>query len=151
MAQHPSPKIEVRSPQKIIVGKGEYITWKRRIQIQTTRKLLGQETKSKNCRNCNCKQSFFLLEICIHNFLYREFSNPTRKKLPHLKCQFPPKITIEPKSLLYKHSGKWLSPSSSLTPITQRERTMIAVPFFFQKCKTKHENLTNRTNIKEEH
>ena len=22
---------------------------------------------------------------------------------------------------------------------------------FFQKCKTKHENLTNRTNIKEEH
>ena len=34
-------KIEVRSPQKIIVVKGEYITWKRRIQIQTTRKLLG--------------------------------------------------------------------------------------------------------------
>ena len=28
---------------------------------------------------------FFLLDIRINDFLYRE-SDPTRKKLPHLKC-----------------------------------------------------------------
>ena len=31
---------------------------------------------------------FFLLEICIHYFLYREFSSPTYKKSP------PPKLPI---------------------------------------------------------
>ena len=62
---------------------------------------------------------FFLLEICIHYFSYWEFSSPTWKKSnhPHLKCQFPPKIPIWPKSLLYQRSEKWLSPCS---PITQR-------------------------------
>ena len=35
---------------------------------------------------------------------------------PHLKCQFPPKISIWPKSLLYKPFEKWLNP-----PITQGE------------------------------
>ena len=39
-----------------------------------------------------------------------------KKNHPHLKCQFPPKTPILPKSLLYKHSEKWLSPSPPLPP-----------------------------------
>ena len=54
-----------------------------------------------------------LFEIHIHYFLYREFSTPTPPKVhsndPHLKCQFPPKITIWHKSLLYTRSEKWLN------------------------------------------
>ena len=34
---------------------------------------------------------------------------------PYLKCQFPPKISIWPKSLLYKHYEKWLSPPHTHT------------------------------------
>ena len=61
----------------------------------------------RNCRNYKWNY-FFLLEICIHYFLYREFSSPTWKKSP------PPKVPILwPKSLLYKCSEKWLSPSPS--------------------------------------
>ena len=33
-----------------------------------------------------------------------------QKNHPHLKCQFPPKIPIWSKSLLYKWTEKWLSP-----------------------------------------
>ena len=63
----------------------------------------------RNCRNYN-KNHFFLFEICIHYCLYREFSSLTFFKYhPHLKCQFPPKIPIWSKSLLYKWSEKWLS------------------------------------------
>ena len=46
----------------------------------------------------------------MYNSLCREFSSPIWKNRPHLKCQFPPKILIWPKSLLYKCSKKWLSP-----------------------------------------
>ena len=35
------------------------------------------------------------------------------KNHPYLKCQFPPKIPIWLKSLLYKRSEKWLSPPLS--------------------------------------
>ena len=42
-----------------------------------------------------------------------------KKNHPHLKCQFPPKTPILPKSLLYKHSEKWLSPSPPSPLITQ--------------------------------
>ena len=41
----------------------------------------------------------FLFGIRIHYLLHREFSSSTWKKSPHLKCQFPPKITIWHKSL----------------------------------------------------
>ena len=55
---------------------------------------------------------FFLLDICIHYFYIGSFQVPPKKNHPHLKCQFPLKIPIWPKSLLHEHSEKWLSPPS---------------------------------------
>ena len=52
---------------------------------------------------------FFLLEICIHYFLY-SFQVPPEKNHLHLKCQFPPKVTIWDKSLLYTHFEMIYSP-----------------------------------------
>ena len=37
---------------------------------------------------------FFLLETRTHYFLYREFSSPPEKNHHHLKCQFPPRISV---------------------------------------------------------
>ena len=58
---------------------------------------------------------FFCLRFVFIIFYTGSFQVPHKKNLPHLKCQFPPKIPIWLKSLLYKHSEKWLSPPSSLT------------------------------------
>ena len=53
----------------------------------------------------------FLFEIRIHNFFYTgSFEVPLEKNHPRRNCQFPPKIPIWPKSLLYKPSEKWLNP-----------------------------------------
>ena len=87
--------------KKIFVGRGDYVPWKIRIQIQTTVKL-------RNCRNYN-QDNFFPWDL-YSIFLYRELSSPSWENHPHLKCQFPSKIRIWPKSILYKHSEKWLSP-----------------------------------------
>ena len=56
----------------------------------------------------------FLLEICTGSFQV-----PPKKNHPHLQCQFPPKIPIWSKSLLYECCEKWLSPPASPPPITQ--------------------------------
>ena len=55
---------------------------------------------------------FFCLRFVFTIFYTGSFQVPPKKNHPHLKCQFPPKIPIWPKSLLYKHSQKWLSPPS---------------------------------------
>ena len=54
---------------------------------------------------------FFLFEIYIHYFyIYTgNFQVPPEKNNLHSNCQFPPKIPIWPKSLLYKPSEKWLN------------------------------------------
>ena len=46
------------------------------------------------------QQESLLSEICI--FYTKSFQVPSEKNLPHLQCQFSPKIPIEPKSFLYK-------------------------------------------------
>ena len=52
-----------------------------------------------------------LLKICIHYFFIPGvFKSHLEKNHSHLKCQFPPKIPIWPKFLLYKRYEKWLSP-----------------------------------------
>ena len=53
-------------------------------------------------------------------FIQGVFKSHLKKHHPHLQCQFPPKIPIWPKSLLYERSEKWLIPP--LPPITQGER-----------------------------
>ena len=71
----------------------------------------------------------FLLEICIYYFLYREFSSPIWKKSPPPKVPVPtPKIPIWPKSLPYKRSEKWLSPSPLITQGGGGVRTMTLLP-----------------------
>ena len=42
-------------------------------------------------------------------FIQGVFKSHLKKHHPHLQCQFPPKIPIWPKSLLYERSEKWLS------------------------------------------
>ena len=59
-------------------------------------------------------QKWEIVEITIGIIFYTgSFQVPPKKKSPHLKCQFPPKIPIWPKSLLYERSEKWLSPPSA--------------------------------------
>ena len=53
--------------------------------------------------------SFFCLRFVLTISYTGSFQVPPEKNHPHLKCQFPPKIPIWPKSLLYKHYEKWLS------------------------------------------
>ena len=61
---------------------------------------------------------FFCLRFIFTIFITGSFQVPPEKNQPHLKCPFPPKIPIWPKSLQYKPSEKWLSPPP-LPPITQ--------------------------------
>ena len=63
---------------------------------------------------------FFYLRFVFTIFNTGSFQVPPKKNHPHLQCQFPPKIPIWPKSLLYERSEKWLIPP--LPPITQGER-----------------------------
>ena len=60
---------------------------------------------------------FFFLIFCLR-FVFSIFYTgsqqvPPKKNHLHLKCQLSPKIPIFLKSLLYKHSKKWLSPLPS--------------------------------------
>ena len=58
---------------------------------------------------------FFLCVRFVFTVFYTgSFQVPPKKNQPNLKYQFPPKISIWPKSLLYKGSEKWLS----LPPMT---------------------------------
>ena len=59
---------------------------------------------------------FFCLRYVFTIFYTGSFQVPPKKNHPHLKCQFPPKIPIWPKSLLYERSEKWLSPPSPSSP-----------------------------------
>ena len=52
----------------------------------------------------------FCLRYVFTIFYTGRFQVPPKKYHPHLKGQFPPEILIWPKSLLYEHSEKWLSP-----------------------------------------
>ena len=52
---------------------------------------LAPSSQKQNCRKYNWDQ-FFLIEIHINYFLYREFSSPTWKKSP------PPKMPISTKN-----------------------------------------------------
>ena len=52
---------------------------------------------------------FVCLRFVLTIFYIGSFQFPPENH-PHLKCQFPPKISILPKSLLYKRSKKWLTP-----------------------------------------
>ena len=61
----------------------------------------------------------FFFIICLRWFVFAivytgSFQVQPEKNHPHLKCQFPPRILIWPKSLLYKHSEKWLPLKSGL-------------------------------------
>ena len=64
--------IQNQPPTKKIVSRGEYTPWKKIIQIYTTTNILVQSTKSEILQKL-LTESFLLLEICIHYFLYREF------------------------------------------------------------------------------
>ena len=65
---------------------------------------------------------FFFFFFCLRHvftifiFYTGSFQVPPKKYHLHLKCQFPSKIQIWPKSLLYERFEKWLSPCM---PITQ--------------------------------
>ena len=64
----------------------------------------------RNRRNYN-RNLFFYLRLVFTIFCTESFQFPPEKDHPHLKCQFPTKIPIWPKSLLNKRSEKWLNPS----------------------------------------
>ena len=53
---------------------------------------------------------FFAWDSYSQFYIQGVFKSHLEKITPNLKCQFPPKIPIWPKSLfLHKHSEKWLS------------------------------------------
>ena len=63
------------------------------------------------------------INICV-GFVFTifytgSFQAPPKKNHPHLKCQFPPKIPIWPKSLLYECSEKWLRTPPRSSPMAQ--------------------------------
>ena len=60
---------------------------------------------------------FFWLRFVFTIFYTESFQVLPEKNYPHLECQFPPKISIWRKSLLYKCSEKWLSPPPPPPPI----------------------------------
>ena len=63
--------------------------------------------------------SFFCLKFVFTTSDTGSFQVPPEKNHPHLRCQFPPKIPIWPKSLPYHPpSEKWLPPPPT-PPITQ--------------------------------
>ena len=70
--------------------------------------------KVRHCRNYNQKH-YFCLRFVVSSFYTGSFQVPPEKNHPQLKCQFPPKIPIWIKSLLYKPSEKWLNPPSIIT------------------------------------
>ena len=55
------------------------------------------------------KNHVFCLRFIITIFYTGSFQVPPVKNHPHLKYQFPPKISVLPKSLLYKPSEKQLN------------------------------------------
>ena len=78
---------KISPPQKKI-GQEEYISWKIMIQIQNC---LGWGAKSEKLQKLQ-SESFFLLEICIHYFLYAgRFQVPPKKITPTLKANSHPK------------------------------------------------------------
>ena len=62
---------------------------------------------------------FFCLRYVFTIFYTGSFQVPPKKNYPHLKCQFPPKIPICPKSLLHKRSEKWLSLPRAMSILTE--------------------------------
>ena len=85
---------------------------------------------------------FFCLGFAFSIFYTRSFQVPPEKNHPHLKCrkcQFPPKISIWLKSLLYKYSEKWLrlTPSHSITHGGVGLQTMTSLPIVKAFSQTK--------------
>ena len=71
----------------------------------------------RNCGNYNQNHFSFAWDSYIL-FHTGNLQVPLEKNQSLLKYQFPPKILIWPKSVLYKHFEKWLSPSLS-HPLTR--------------------------------
>ena len=122
MAQPPSPKKEIRTPQyrrsprnlkysqvlatrqeknvaphkkKIFVGRGEYIPWKITIQIQTTTNLLGYKTKSEKFQNYKRNHFSFFFFFCLR-YLFTIFYTGSLK-VPPQKNQPHLKCQFPPK------------------------------------------------------
>ena len=64
---------------------------------------------------------FYCLRYVITIFYTGSFQIPPKKDHPHLKCQFPPKIPVWTKPLLYERSEK-ITQLPPLPSITQRAR-----------------------------
>ena len=64
----------------------------------------------RNCRKYNWNH-FCAWDSNPLFFIQGVFKSHLEKNYPHLKCQFPPRIPIWPKPLLYKRSEKWLKSS----------------------------------------
>ena len=95
VAQYKIQKKMYPSLKKNIFGwSGEYIPWRIRIKMQATRMLLGQ--------GISVGIIFFCLKFEFIIFYRGSCRSPTRRNHCYLKHQFPPKIPICPKSLLYK-------------------------------------------------
>ena len=73
-------------------GLGEYILWKIKLQIQTTRKLIGGPKSEKLLKLQS--ESFFCLRFAFTSFYTGNFQVSPEKNHPHLKCKFLPKIPI---------------------------------------------------------
>ena len=70
---------------------------------------LGPPLYRRFSRNLKLQsESFFMLEICMHYFLYREFSSLTWKKSLPSKVPIPTQNPDLTRSLVCKCSEKWL-------------------------------------------
>ena len=98
---------------------------------------------------------FFCLRFVFTIFYTGSFQVPPKKNHPHLKCQFPPKISIWPKSLQYERSEKWLSPSLpsprgdgganyGLHVIMSKDRSVVNNKFWTIFIRNFRENLQHR-------
>ena len=71
---------------------------------------------------------FFAWDLYSLFFIQGGFKSHLKKNHPHLKCQFSPKIPNSTKSLLYKHSEKWLSPPPLPPPSPRGEEVNYGPP-----------------------
>ena len=95
--------------KKTFVGWGEYIPWKIRIQTDY-QKFVRVGDQKWEIVEITIRINFFCLRFVFAIFYTGSFQVLPDKNHPYLKCQFPPKIPIWPKSLVYKPSEKQLSP-----------------------------------------
>ena len=80
------------SQKNIFLGGGQYMPWKRRIQIQTTQNLLVQGTKSEKLQKLQSESFYFFAgDAYLLFFIQGVFKTYLKKVTPTCSANFHPK------------------------------------------------------------